>query len=247
VTPEEHARHYAEALVLMPACYQINDQTQEIPSASPTRREFGLPEDGFVFCSFNRNDKFEPVMFGAWMRILNRVPGGILWLLEADPMAVDNLKRGAEARGIEPARILFGRQLPREKHLARMRLADLALDTRVYNGHTTTSDALRVGVLVVTLEGRHFASRVSASLLKAIGLPELIAHDLEGFEALAVRMAENPDELGKIRRRLAGNRASSPLFDTPRFVRDLENAYRRMWEIHVKGERPRAIDVAALR
>ncbi len=201
----------------------------------------GLPEDAFVFCSFNQAFKIEPVMFGAWMRIMQKIPAGVLWLLKKSDTQVRNLKREAVARGVEPHRLVFGEKMPKNGHLARHRLADLVLDTRIYNGHTTTSDALWAGVPVLALRGNHFASRVAASILMAGGLPELIAHDLDAYEEMAVRLARNPDQLGAMRRRLGKNRLNLPLFDTPKFVRELEYAYGEMWRLYRGGEKPRTI------
>ena len=157
--------------------------------------------------------------------------------------AQQNLGREAEARGITSERLIFAEKLLKADHLSRLRCADLALDTRIVNGHTTTSDALWAGVPVITLQGSHFASRVSSSVLTAIGLPELITHSLEEYEARAVQLARNPSEQQEIRERLAKNRLTAPLFDTPRFVRNLETAYKEMWKIFLSGESPRQINV----
>jgi len=182
-------------------------------------------------------------MFDTWMEVLRRVPEGVLWLLLGNKMAETNLRREAEARGVESERLIFAEKLPKDEHLARVRLADLVLDTRIYNGHTTTSDALWAGVPVITLQGSHFASRVSSSILTAIKLPELITRSLEEYEALAVRLAHNPGEQQAIRQRLAKNRLTAPLFDTLRFARNLEKAYKEMWKVFLAGETPRQIEV----
>jgi predicted O-linked N-acetylglucosamine transferase (SPINDLY family) len=182
-------------------------------------------------------------MFDTWMKALSQIPKGVLWLFWESGTAESNLRQEAEARGVKSERLIFAERLPKDEHLGRMRLADLALDTRIVNGHTTTSDALWAGVPVITLQGSHFASRASASMLTAIGLPELITHSLKAYETLAVRLARNPDELQRIRQRLEENRLTKPLFDTPRFVRNLEKAYKEMWEIFLAGERPRQIEV----
>ena len=243
VTPEEHAPYYSEKFVYLPHCYQVNDHTQLIANKDWGKGDFGFPEDSFVFCSFNGPYKIDPVMFDVWMEILRKVPDSILWLLSGNSIAEKNLRREAEARGIQSERLVFADMLPKDEHLSRLRFADLSLDTRIVNGHTTTSDALWAGVPVITLQGGHFASRVSSSVLAAIGLPELITHRLEEYEALAVQLARNPAQLQEIRRRLAENRLSAPLFDTPRFVRNLESAYREMWNIFSAGEKPRQIAV----
>ena len=245
VTPEDQVPFYSENFVYLPHCYQVNDHTQAISNAPVTRADCGLPEDGFVFCSFNQSYKIEPLMWDVWMRILRGVPGSVLWLLRTNKLAEANLKREAVKRDVDPGRIVFADFLQKSEHLARFRLADLFLDTRIYNGHTTASDALWSGVPVVTLQGQHFASRVGASLLNAIGLPELICHGLDDYETLTVRLAREPGEVEAIRAKLARNRLSEPLFDTPRFTRDLESAFAAMWDIHIAGEPPRMIDIHA--
>ncbi len=243
VTPEDQSPYYSEQFVYLPHCYQVNDQKQKISDDPFTRPDFGLPEKGFVFCSFNRNYKIEPVMFGVWMKLLNKAPDSVLWLLKSNELAERNLKSEAEARGVDGDRLIFADNMPKDQHLARCRLADLALDTRICGGHTTTSDSLWAGVPVVTMLGSHFASRVSASLLGAVGLPELVTDNLEDYEALAFRVSQNPDELDGLTDKLARNRLSEPLFDTPRFVANLEGAYRRMWDQYLSGEPPATINV----
>jgi len=168
-------------------------------------------------------------MFDVWMRILKQIPDSVLWLLWRSPAAENNLKREAEIRGVSADRLIFTRRIVKPEHLARQRLADLVLDTRIYNGHTTTSDALWAGVPVVALEGDHFASRVSSSILRAIGLPELITRNLEDYEHLAVRLASQPEELKNLRQKLAKNRLTQPLFDTQLFAKTLEKLYKELW------------------
>ena len=243
VTPEDQSAFYSEKPVYLPHCYLINDHMQRISEASFTRSDFGLPAEGFVFCSFNGNYKIEPVMFGVWMNLLKKVPGSVLWLLRSNDLAERNLKSEAEARGVTGDRLIFAEDMPKDRHLARYRLADLALDTRICGGHTTTSDALWAGVPVVTMLGAHFPSRIPASLLAAVGLEELVTHGLEDYEALALGLSRNPGELRELKAKLARNRLSEPLFDTPRFVANLERAYRRMWEKHLSGEAPSGIEV----
>ena len=217
VVPPDSARHYTEQLIYMPHCYQCNDNGQSIAPGAPARKEFGLPSQGMVFCSFNGSQKLDPVMVAAWMRILGQVPDAVLWLYVNNPWAEENLKREADARGVAASRLIFANGLPKAQHLRRLQLADIALDTRIYNGHTTTSDALWAGVPVVTLRGRHFASRVSASCLHAIGLPELVTESLSDYEALAVKLAQDGGFLRATRQKLMNNRLSQPLFDTARF------------------------------
>jgi predicted O-linked N-acetylglucosamine transferase (SPINDLY family) len=243
VAPQEHAAHYSEKLLHLPNCYQINDHRQAIAEKNLNRADFGLPENTFVFCSFNQHFKIEPVMFDVWMNILKQVPDSVLWLIKRNELAPQNLRREAQIRGVNPERLIFAENLPKDEHLARHALADIALDTRIYNGHTTTSDALWAGVPAVGLLGNHFASRVSASLLSAIELPELIARNLSEYEALVLKLAKNPNELNRIRQKLAKNRLTAPLFDTPRFVKDLEGAYQ--WMLGTEEEQWYALGVSA--
>jgi protein O-GlcNAc transferase len=243
VTPKDHAPYYSENFVYLPHCYQVNDHTQSISNKDWKKEDFGLPENSFVLCSFNRPYKIDPVMFDVWMRILQQVPESVLWLLFRNKIAEKNLIHEAEARGVKSERLIFTDKIPKDEHLARLRLADLALDTRIVNGHTTTSDTLWAGVPVITLQGSHFASRVSSSILSAIGVPELITHSLQEYEALAVRLAHHPLELQAIRQKITENRLVAPLFDTPRFVRNLEKAYKEMWKIFLSRETPRQIEV----
>jgi predicted O-linked N-acetylglucosamine transferase (SPINDLY family) len=219
----------------------VNDSAQPISAKAFSRSEFGLPAKGVVFCCFNNNYKIEPVMFDVWMRLLRQVPGSVLWLLKSNDVADANLKREAESRDVAGDRLVFTGKLPKDEHLARIALADLAIDTRVYNGHTTTSDALWAGLPVVALRGTHFASRVAASLLEAVGLPELATGSLAEYEALALRLAGDPAALAAVRAKLQRNRQTSPLFDTARYVRNLETAFNEAWAIYAAGEPPRPI------
>jgi predicted O-linked N-acetylglucosamine transferase (SPINDLY family) len=222
----------------MPQSFQPNDDGQPIADQPLTRGNYGLPEGAPVFCSFNQGFKIEPILFGLWMDLLRALPGSALWLPASSPEILANLRREAGERSVDPGRLVFADRPPKELHLKRLALADLALDTRLYNGHTTTSDALWAGVPVVTLLGEHFASRVSASVLHAIGLPELIATSLEDYRAIALRYARDPALLGALRRKLAANRKTEPLFETARYVRALERGYRAMWRRHAAGAEP---------
>lgn len=243
VSPPEHAPWYTEALAYLPNTYQCTDPQQAVSGRKFTRGDLGLPKNGFVLCSLNQAYKIEPVMFDVWMRLLKALPDAVLWLWRNNPIVEGNLRREAESRGIAAERLVFAEKLARDEHLARLCLADLALDTRIYNGHTTTSDTLWSGVPVVTLQGRHFASQVSSSLLTAIGLPELVTRSLEDYEALVLRLANNRGELDALRDKLRRNRATEPLFDTRRFVCNLEKVYEEMARIWRAGESPRQIEV----
>jgi len=244
VTPESELRWYAEQPVYLPHAYQVNDGLQAISNRGFTRAEQGLPETGFVFASFNQVYKIDPEMYDVWMELLKSVTGSVLWLFTSEPPARENLRREADARGVDPDRLVFADRLPKAEHLARQRLADLGLDTRWVNGHTTTSDALWAGLPVVTVEGTNFASRVAASLLRAVELPELVTDSLAGYAALALELARNPEKLSDVRRKLAEKRETAPLFDTERFARNLERGFREMWRRHRSGEEPSVIAVA---
>lgn len=246
VTPPEHQPHYTERLVVMPDAYQINDRHRRVANETPSRGACGLPEDGFVFCAFNTTYKITPAMFGVWMRLLHQVPDSVLWLFEANRVVEENLRRAAAVHGVAPDRLVFAPKKPLPEHLARYRVADLCLDTLPYTGHTTTSDALWVGLPVVTCMGDTFASRVAASLLSAAGLPETITTSLAEYEALALRLAREPALLSGYRRRLEETRMTVPLFDSRRFTRHIERAYTIMWEIHTAGRPPQGFAVPPL-
>ena len=245
VTPPEHQPFYAERLAILPDAYQINDRHRPLPEQVPSRAECGLPEDGVVFAAFNTAYKISPAMFALWMRILKRVPGSVLWLFEANPLAAGNLKARAQAQGIDPARLVFAPPRPLADHIARYRVADLALDTLPYTGHTTTSDALWAGCPVVTCLGGTFASRVAASLLSAAGLPDTITRSLAEYEDLAVALAGDPARRAGFRKRLEDGRMTAPLFDSGRFTRNLERAYQVMWSLHKAGRPPQGFIVPA--
>ena len=247
VIPEGDRAHYSEQVVYLPDCYQCNDSRRRIAERVPTRSEVGLPENGFVFCCFNNHYKITPKIFDVWMRLLGRVDHSVLWLLAASDEARKALRREAQSRGIQPDRLLFAPRMKLAEHLARLRVADLFLDTLPYNAHTTTSDALWAGLPVVTCAGTAFAGRVAGSLLRAVRLPELITDNLNDYETLAFALATDPGRLGDIKNRLAQNRLVAPLFDTDRFRRHIEAAYVEMWERYQRGDPPAgfAVDAAA--
>jgi predicted O-linked N-acetylglucosamine transferase (SPINDLY family) len=234
--------HYTEKLVRLPGSYQVNDRKRVVAS-TPARSDLGLPEGAFVFCCFNQAYKILPRVFEIWTRLVAAVPGSVLWLLDPGATAARNLRSELGRRGIDPERLIVAPKLPLARHLGRLRAADLFLDTFPYNAHTTTSDALWVGLPVLTCKGDTFASRVAGSLLSAAGMTELITSSLEAYEACALRLARNTPELIALREKLSRGRDTAPLFDTPLFARHLEAAYLRMWEIYLRGEPPRAIDV----
>lgn len=246
VIPPDHEAFYTERVVCLPDTYQANDSGRRIAERTPTRAEVALPETAFVFCCFNNNYKITPEIFDVWMRLLGAVGGSVLWLLEDNAAASRNLRGEAERRGIAANRLVFAGRMKPDEHLARHRLADLFLDTLPYNAHTTASDALWAGLPVLTCTGNTFPGRVAGSLLKAVGLPELITASLEGYEARALELATTPAMLSAIRARLGENRTSYPLFDTDRFRRHIEFAYITMWERYQRGEAPARFAVPAL-
>ena len=229
----------------MPDTYQVNDAWAPVPAPPIARGEAGLPAAGFVFCCFNNPHKIRPQMFDVWMRLLRRIPGSVLWLVGDGPDGIDNLSREAAKRGVAPERLIFSARAASSEYLARYQLAGLFLDTLPYNGHATASDALRAGLPLITCVGSSFAGRVAASLLQAVGLPELITHTLDEYEALAVRLAEDPVELARLRDTLAANCATHALFDTDRFRRNIEAAYLEMHRRQRAGEPPADFSVAA--
>jgi protein O-GlcNAc transferase len=247
VIPPGHEGYYTEKVVRLPETYQVNDSKRSVADWSPGRAEIGLPDPGFVFCCFNSNYKITPDIFAVWMRLLERVTGSVLWLLETNAAASDNLRREAQRRGVAPERLVFAPPMPLDRHLARHRLADLFLDTRPVNAHTTASDALWAGLPLVTCTGDAFAGRVAASLLDAVGLPELITQNLNDYEALALQLATTPSLLSDIRAKLARNRPLHPLFDTDRQRRHIESAYIAMWERYQRGEPPASFTVEPMR
>ncbi len=215
-----------------------NDTKRKIAESPPVRQAAGLPEHGFVFCCFNNSYKILPDILDVWMRMLKQVEGSVLWLLEDTAAASANLRKEAVARGVNAERLIFAKRVPLPEHLARHRLADLFLDTLPCNAHTTASDALWAGLPVLTCLGETFAGRVAASLLDAIHLPELVTTSLEDYERRAIELATNPDKLAGIKRKLAENRLTTPLFDTKSYTRHLEAAYTAMVERHKAGLPP---------
>jgi predicted O-linked N-acetylglucosamine transferase (SPINDLY family) len=241
--PLDAQSSYTEKVAYLPNSYQANDRKRAIAEKKFTRHQLGLPEDEFVFCCFNNNFKILPVTFASWMRILKAVEGSVLWLLADNPTAKNNLIKEATARGLDSCRLIFAERMPLPEHLARHRQADLFLDTLPYNAHTTCSDALWAGLPVLTLMGSTFPGRVGASLLKAIDLPELITNTQEEYEAMAIELAINPQKLRDIKLKLARNRLTTPLFDTPLFTKNLETIYTKMMERYQADLQPDHITI----
>jgi len=241
--PQEAQQAYSEKIAYLPNSYQANDRKRVISEKQFTKGDLGLPEQGFIFCSFNNNYKILPATFEIWMRILKAVDGSVLWLYEDNAAAADHLRQEAEKRGVHPSRLVFAKRMPLAEHLARHQLADLFIDAFPCNAHTTASDALWAGLPVLTLMGNSFASRVAASLLKAIELPELITSTPQAYEALAIEVAKKPAKLAALKQKLASNRLTTPLFDTPQFTKDLEQSYVQIYERYQAGLPPEHIFV----
>ena len=246
VIPPGLDAHYAEKVVRLPDCFQVNDAARAAAGRVPARAELGLPERGTVFCSFNKGAKITSAMFAAWTEILRACAGSVLWLQRGSARAQDNLRREAEARGVAGARLVFADVVPYPEHLARLRRADVALDTLPFNGGATTSDALWAGVPVVTLPGEAFAARMTFSQLAALGVRELATASLAEYGALAIRLGSDAPQLAAVRQKLEQNRATWPLFDTDRFRRQLESAYETLWRRAEEGLPPASFSVDAI-
>ena len=244
IVPPDSRGHFLEKIAYLPS-YQANDRKRVVSDRPMTREEFALPPSGFVFCTFNATYKIAPATFSSWMRILRSVEGSVLFLLAGNPQAAANLRREAAKHGIDPDRLVFAGLLPLAEYIARYRVADLFLDTLPYNAGTTASDALWAGLPVLTRVGESFPSRVAASLLTAIGLPELITTSAEGYERLAIELATRADTLSALRQKLLANRLTTPLFDTVGFTRDLEALYEAMCARYQAGLAPDHILVRA--
>ena len=243
VVPDEHRSFYTEKLVTLPGTYQCNDAKRPIGGETPSRAALELPEHAFVFCCFNNSSKITPEIFGVWMQLLNEVQGSVLWLLEDNAAATRNLRREAEARNVSPGRLVFAKRIDPEDHLSRQRAADLFLDTLPYGAHTTASDALWAGLPVITMLGSTFAGRVSASLLRAIGLHELVTGSLAEYRSLALKLARDSQALAAIRGKLELQRSIQPLFDTARFTRHFERGLISIYDRHSAGQPPADIAV----
>jgi len=237
IIPEKNQKYYSEKVVYLPS-YQVNDSSQSPPATIFTRQDIGLPEEGFVFCCFNNTYKITPTSFDSWGRILEKVEGSVLLIYADNESAQINLTKEIALRGIDPSRLIFGKRLPKPEYLARYRLADLFLDTHPYNAGATSSDALRMGLPVLTCIGNSFASRMGASILYAINLPELITTTQEEYESLAIELATHPEKLKIIKDKLASNLSTAPLYDTKLFTKNLESAYTMIYERHHQGLDP---------
>ena len=241
--PQKNQKDYSEKIIYLPHCYQVNDSNKKISDKVFTRKELELPKDGFIFCCFNKNYKITPNVFDCWMKILKKVKGSVLWLFEDNPITIKNLQQEANKRNVGSDRLIFAKPMALDKHLARHKVADLFVDTFPYTAHTTCSDALWAGLPVLTCTGESFASRVSASLLNAIGLSELAAHTHKEYEDMAIELANNPIRLKEIKNELEKNKLEKPLFNTKLFTKHIESAYTEMHKKYIKNEKPDHIKI----
>ncbi|MEO5338915.1 MAG: tetratricopeptide repeat protein [Magnetococcus sp. MYC-9] len=246
ITPPGCEGDFTEKLVRLPECFQPNDRQRKISERTPSRQERGLPEGAFIFASFNKSYKINPNIFDVWMRILKRAPNSLLWLVAENQRVDQNLRNEAQARGVDPDRIHFVHKMPLVEYLANYRLVDLVLDTFPYNSGTTASNALWAGCPMLTCAGKTFVSRQAGSLLRNVGLADLVTHSLEEYEAVALEMANHPARLAAMRQSLQAHLLQSPLFDTPRFTKHLELAYEAMWQRFQAGQGPEHLDIPPL-
>jgi predicted O-linked N-acetylglucosamine transferase (SPINDLY family) len=244
IIPKQNQPFFSESIIYLPNSYQANDNSRKISDATISRSEAGLPKQGFVFCSFNSNYKISSIEFNIWMSLLSKVDGSVLWLLKTNNWAEVNLKKEAEKKGIDSDRLIFAKKLPQDLHLSRHNLADIFLDTFNCNAHTTASDALWMGLPVVTKMGKGFPSRVAGSLLNAIGLPELVTQTVEDYEALALKLANDPSHLKSVKQKIIENRFSEPLFDTELFTSHLESGFRQAYKNYFDGRSPETIYIS---
>ncbi len=243
VIPAGEETHYSEQIVRLPGCYQINSRRPDMAPVAPTRAEAGLPDNGFVFCCFNNNYKITPEVFAVWAGLLRLLPGSVLWLLQDNQDAATRLRAHVAAEGLDPSRLVFAPRCPLPQHLARHALADLFLDTLPCNAHTTASDALWAGLPLLTCTGHGFAGRVATSLLRTMGLDELVTPDLAAYAKQALELAQSPERLAALHKRVQQARDTGPLFDTTRSRQHLEAAYQQMVERQRNGLPPAGFDL----
>lgn len=242
VLPDKISKYAAEEKIYLPDTLQIAHSYEKISDKEIKKSDFGIPDDAFVFSCHCPTYKMEPVMFGLWMELLKEVEGAVLWLRKASDIAMENILKEVEKRGVDRNRIVFaGKVEERPDYFRRLQLADLCLDTRIYNGGSTTMDALWAGVPYITVLGNNYQSRMAAGIINAAGLPELITNNLEEYKELALRLAKNPEQLKKLRAKVWDNRNSSALFNTEKYVGNLEKAYHEIWQNYLQGNNPRKI------
>jgi protein O-GlcNAc transferase len=241
--PKDYQRFYSEKPIYLPHHYQAQDDGLEIAAKIPTRLSLGLPEKGFIFCAINNTYKISSIEFDIWMRLLQKIDGSVLWLYESNKFVKDNLRKEASVRGIAPNRLIFAKRIPHDKYLAQLRQADLYLDTFNYNAGATASNALWAGLPVLTKQGKSYTARMASSLLKSLGMNELITTNELDYEKLALDLAQNTDKIAYIKQKLIKNRKSMPLFNTELFTRHLEDGYKRAYQKSLNGEKPDTIIV----
>ena len=242
IIPKKNQKHYSEKIIYLPY-FQANDSDQAYSITNLSRKDIGLPEKGFVFCCFNNTYKFTPLTFDSWSQILKSVPDSVLLLYASNKTAEKNLTKEITRRGIDSERIVFGKHLPIGEYLGRYKVVDLFLDTNPYNAGTTSSDALRMGLPVITCQGQSFSSRMGASILKAINMPELITSTQKEYESKAIELAMNPQKMREIKEKLAKNIKTAPLYNTPLFTKHLESAYEKIYERYHDNLKPEHIYV----
>ena len=248
VVPPASRRHYSEALVTLPGCYMVANNTAPVAKRAPSRKDEGLPAEGVVFCSFCNGFKITRRIFDLWMRVLAQVPGAVLWLRRGPAAMQENLRAAAASQGVDPARLVFARRYPEKAdHLSRHRLAELFLDTPIYGGHVSALDSLWVGTPLLTRRGETFAARVGASYLTHLGMEELIVPDDEAYEAMAVALGRDPARLAILHRKLRAKLSTQPLFDTAGWVAGIEHAYQAIWAKHAAGLPPQDIEITSQR
>jgi len=228
IIPDQDKINYSEKVIYLPNCYQPNIKNKNVSKKDFKRIDFGLPNKSFIFCNFNSNHKITPEIFDLWMNILKKIPNSVLWLLKSNTLASKNLWKEAKKRNIEKNRIIFAEHLPKDEHLERIKLADLFLDTFPYNAHTTASDAIRMGIPIITLMGKSFASRVSASILNQVNLKELVTTNKDDFQNLAIKLAKDKKKMKKVKDDLKISLSKSTLFDSVKFTKDIENLFLKL-------------------
>lgn len=243
IAPVEEQQYFTEKFIYMPNCYQVNDDEQPISTQVLTKQQYGLPEDKFIYCSFNNTYKIEPVIFATWMSILKTVPNSVLWLLSATPEDDAALRAHAIEQGVSGDRIIFAGRESKDKHLRRLQLSDLFLDTYIVGAHTTASDSLWAGVPILTCTGNRFVSRVCTSLLLTQGLTELVTQELEEYQQKAIDYGQHPEKIVKLKQKIADSNKTKPLFKTEAYAKDLTKVFRLVWKRYCEGTSPEIIDI----
>ena len=233
VIPPHEQKYYTEKILYLPNCYQPAGM-QHIANLNYSREDFNIPQDAIVYCCFNQLCKIEEHVFMAWVEIIKQTPNSILWLLADNKIAMHNLQEIFRQQQLDPGRIIFSNRITKSQHLSRLKLADIALDTFIYNGHTTTTDALLAGIPVITTIGNHFASRVSASLLRACNLPELITKNIDEYKQLAISLGNNQHKLHSIITKLKATKHTAALFNAKQFALNIESIYTKVWKNYLQ-------------